>query len=159
MNPVRKWIDTVLTIAREQAECNELNREILERLFLFGIELGQRKRLTPKERAFYLKTVATAEAFMAISVTCPQSEEICIDQMIEDCVDDWSRFQPGLKRLLERLMKCSLDHLNPGPAIWPRAKDWFADQLKAAARHYPQYLSAREIPEILERLEHPLDRA
>jgi hypothetical protein len=158
MNPVRDWIDTVLTVAREQAEYNELNRKILEQLFLFAIELGRKKRLTAKERAFYAKTVATAEAFVAISINRRPHEDICIDQMMEDCIGDWTRFQPGLKKLLERLLKCGLDDLNPGPALWPGIRDWFAGQLKSVARHYPQYLSPDEIPAILDRLEHPLDR-
>lgn len=159
MNPVREWIDTVLRIAREQAETNQLNLKILERLFLFGIEIGQGRRLTPDERARLSRTVATAEAFMATLEICPAKYAACLDLIADDCVSDWSRFQPALRRMLENSSEFQFDHLDGGPAIWPGVREWFARQLDEMARQYPQYLSRREIPAILDRLDHPLDRA
>jgi hypothetical protein len=159
MNPVREWIDTVLRIAREQAQTNQLNRKVLERLFLFGIEIGRGTRLTLEERARLARTVATAEAFMAVLETCPEKYTDCLKQITEDCISDWPKFQPGLRRMLERSTEFNLEHVDPGPAIWPGIREWFANQLESVAHHYPQYLSKSEIPDILDRLDHPLDRA
>jgi hypothetical protein len=157
MNPIRNWIETILRVSREQAECNELNRKILQRVFIFGIEIGRGKRLTPKERVRLEKTLITAEAFMAIAEKCPPDKSV--DRIIDDCVVDWPKHQPKLKKLLERVMEHSLDEVDPGPAIWPEIREWIAGQFLAVSRAYPEQLPASEIPAILDRLDHPLDRA
>ncbi len=157
MNPIHDWIEAILRISREQAECNELNRKILQRVFIFGIEIGRGKRLTPRERARLEKTLATAEAFMAIAEKCPPNRSV--DRIIDDCVADWPKHQPKLKKLLERLMGHRLDEVNPGPAVWPEIREWIAGQFRAVSRAYPDQFPPSEIPAILDRLDHPLDRA
>ena len=161
MNPIRKWIESLFRISRDQAEYGEFHRKVQERLFILAIEIGRRKRLTPEQCARYEKTQATAEVLLAITEKSVSSLAALIpyDQIMDDCVGDWIEQEPKLKRLLERLLGRSLQELDVPPGMWPEMRDMIAGQLKVISRVYPDQLPESEITAILDRLEHPLDRA
>jgi hypothetical protein len=105
MNEVREWIEMIISLSRDQAEYGEFHRKVQEQLFIFAIEIGRRKRLTPAERAYYEKTLATAEVLLGITERSISNlaERIPYDRIMDDCVVDWIGHEPALKRLLERL--------------------------------------------------------
>jgi hypothetical protein len=161
MNPIRQWIESILRISRDQAEYSEFTQKIQERLFIFAIEIGRRRRLTPQERAEYEKTLGTAEVLLAVTERSASSLAALIpmDRITEDCVGDWIKHEPHLKGLLEKLLGRSFKELDVPPGMWPEMREMMANQLKLISRHYPDELPETEITAILDRLDHPLDRA
>jgi hypothetical protein len=161
MNRIREWIDTIVRISRDQAEYGEFHRKVHDRLFIFAIEIGRKKRLTPDERALYEKTLATAEVLLGITEKSVSNlaERIPYDGIMDDCVADWIRHEPALKRLLERVLGRSFADLDMPAGMWPGMRELIADQIRAVARAYPNELPESEVESILDRLEHPLDRA
>jgi hypothetical protein len=161
MSRIREWIDTIVRISRDQAEYGEFHRKVQDRLFIFAIEIGRRKRLTPDERALYEKTLATAEVLLAITEKSVSNlaERIPYDPIMDDCVADWLAHEPALRRLLERVLGHSFAELDMPAGMWPGMRELIADQIRAVARVYPDELSESEVETILDRLEHPLDRA
>jgi hypothetical protein len=161
MNPIREWIEGVLRIAREQAEYGEFERRIQQQLFLFAIEIGRKKRLTPMERERYAKSLLTAEALLAVANMCPKSRSQLLfnEQMVDECVINWDKHEPGLKKILERVMGGRFCALDVPVGMWPEIRDMFACQFEALSRAYPDQVPPSELPAILDRLKHPLDRA
>ena len=161
MNEVREWIEMIISLSRDQAEYGEFHRKVQEQLFIFAIEIGRRKRLTPAERAYYEKTLATAEVLLGITERSISNlaERIPYDRIMDDCVVDWIGHEPALKRLLERLLGRNFADLNVPSGMWPEMRELFSNQIRAISRAFPDQLPESEIGAILDRLEHPLDRA
>jgi hypothetical protein len=161
MNEVREWIEMIISLSRDQAEYGEFHRKVQEQLFIFAIEIGRRKRLTPAERAYYEKTLATAEVLLGITERSISNlaERIPYDRIMDDCVVDWIGHEPALKRLLERLLGRNFADLNVPSGMWPEMRELFSNQIRAISRAFPDQLPESEIRSILDRLEHPLDRA
>ena len=161
MNEIREWIDMIISLSRDQAEYGEFHRKVQEQLFIFAIEIGRRKRLTPAERAYYEKTLATAEVLLGITERSISNlaERIPYDRIMDDCVVDWIGHEPALKKLLERLLGRNFADLNVPSGMWPEMRELFSNQIRAISRAFPDQLPESEIRAILDRLEHPLDRA
>jgi hypothetical protein len=161
MNPIREWIESILRIARDQAEYGEFDRRIQRLLFLFAIEIGQGRRLTAKEREQYAATMLTAEAFLAVTEKHPQASTNHIEheQIMTECVANWQAHEPKLRRLLERMMGERFQAFDTPIGMWPAMSDMFEDQFRALSHAFPEQFPPRELRVILERLHHPLDRA
>jgi hypothetical protein len=161
MNPIREWIETMLRISRDQAEYGEFDRKIQRLLFLFAIEIGRGKRLTVKERDRYAKSMLTAEAFLAITERYSQDpqQRASSERLMSDCVANWQKHEPQLRRILERLIGSRFQAFDVPVGMWPEMRDMIAGQLVALARAYPEHVPPSEIPALLDRLNHPLDRA
>jgi hypothetical protein len=161
MNPIRDWVETILRLAREQAEFNEFDRRVQRLLFLFAIEIGRGRKLTPAERELYAKSMLTAEAFLAVMERHPPHSyhRISQEQILNECVSDWQTHEPKLRRLLERMMGMHFQALDSPVCMLPEMRDMFESQFRAISNAFPDQLPPSELRIILERLDHPLDRA
>ena len=82
-----------------------------------------------------------------------------LEQITDECLDDWLGKEPKVKALLEKLMGQSLESLNLSQGLSPDLRDLITDQLKWISSLYPDEFPEKEIDSFLDRLEHPLDRA
>ena len=160
MSPIRDWIESILRIAREQAEFGEFDRHLQRSLFLFAIEIGKGRRLTSQERESYAKTMITAEAFLAMTEKhADDAHRLCHERILSDCVSDWQRHEPRLRRFLEEMLGKRFRAFDVPIGMWPELQDILEAQIRTLARAYPEEVPARELPKIIARLNYPLDRA
>ncbi len=161
MNLIKEWINAILRIAKNNAEYSELHRKVEERIFLFGIEIGLKRKLSPEERAQYKKTLITAQTLFLVA----EKEDFKIDgpnpvdHMTTQYLDDWIAEEPLVRAALEKTLGHSFDELDHLPAMSPQLRQITLDQLKLISLIYPDQLPEAEIHSIIERLDHPLDRA
>jgi len=161
MNPIKEWIESIAHISRENAEHSEFHQKVQERLFIFAIEIGRRKRLTPRERQLYEKTLATAQVLIGVTEKSVSNlaASIPFDRIADECLEKWIEKEPKLKSTLEKMLGHRFEELDEPPGMLPETRKMIAEQLKLLSRLFPDQLSATEIGSILDRLEHPLDRA
>jgi hypothetical protein len=161
MNPLTEWIETIVRINRENAEDIEFYRKVQDRFFIFGIEIGLKRTLSLKERLLYEKTLLTARFFLSFREKSLSlgGRSMPLEQITDECLDDWLGKEPKVKALLEKLMGQSLESLNLSQGLSPDLLDLITDQLKWISSLYPDEFPEEEIDSFLDRLEHPLDRA
>jgi hypothetical protein len=143
-----------IDIARQQAEKHESRRKADMRLFLFAIEIGQKKKLTPEERHQYEKTFLPAQLLCGVAHgdTPPTS----FDRVAAGCIVDWLESEPKVRAWLERVLGHSLDEVYRPEGMSPEGRQVVIEGLSML---YGEKLSKEEAASLLERLEHPLDRA
>ena len=162
MNLIKEWINAILRIAKNNAEYSELHRKVQERIFLFGIEIGLKRKLSPQERAQYKKTLITAQTLFLFAekddakLAGPNPVDHLTAQYL---LHDWIAEEPSVRALLEKELGHSFDELDHMPAMSPQLRQMTLDQLKLISLLYPDQLPEEEIASILDRLDHPLDRA
>jgi hypothetical protein len=150
---IKPEIDSLVNIARHDAESREERRQAQKRLFIFAIEIGRRKKLTPEERSLYEKTFLTAYILSGVAERgAPPSR---FDQLADGSLGDWLNIEPKVKAWLERAMGQSFDEADQR-RMSQETRQMVAEGLSML---YGDELSEAEISSILERLEHPLDRA
>ena len=160
MSPIRDWIESILRIAREQAEFGEFDRNLQRLLFLFAIEIGKGRRLTHEERDHFLKTMVTAEVFLVMTEKhADAAHRLCHERILTDCVSDWKRHEPKLRRLLEEMLGKRFRAFDSPVGMWPELLDILEGQIRTLAKAYPDEVPAEDIPAIIARLNYPLDRA
>jgi hypothetical protein len=161
MNLIKDWINAILRIAKNNAEYSELHRKVQERIFLFGIEIGLKRKLNTQERAQYRKTLITAQTlFLVAEKEDPKMDgPNPIDHLTAQYLHDWVAEEPSVRASLEKILGHSFSELDHTPAMSPQLRQMTLDQLKLISLLYPDQLPEGEIVSILDRLDHPLDRA
>jgi hypothetical protein len=161
MHPIRRIIDDLIRFARDFAEADQTRWRLLENVFLFGIAIGQRRRLTPQERDAYIKTLITAEVLVLIEDRSigdsPKSK--ANSHAITEALDNWLREEPELREVFEKQFGCKLSEFNETQKMSPIVRGILIEHLQAVAAACPGALGEDEIGSIIDRLEHPLDRA
>jgi hypothetical protein len=160
MNFIREWIEDILAIATRRAAVNQLKRNLDERLFLFAIEIGRRQRLTPNQRPIFAKTFRTAQVLMLMEDDLVQKppKSIPIKNIIKRPEEEWLIKEPVIRAELEERLKHSLDDIED--SIFSAAdRRAIVRYLEIMSTRCPELLSAKEIESIMDRFDHPLDRA
>ncbi len=161
MSPGKEWLETILRIMRVNAQEREIYRKVQNRLFTFGIEIGLKRRLTEKERVLYERTRLTIKVLLTVAEQSLLRADASfpVDQILDSCLEDWLCFEPGLRTSLERMLGHGFDECAQATAMLPELRQLLIRQLKYFSSLCPDGLSDAEIESILDRLEHPLDRA
>ena len=147
-------IDGLINIVRDEAECREERLKAQKRLFIFAVEIGRGKKLTPHQQNWYEKTFLTA--LVLSGVARRESPPSSFDQLADGSLGDWLDLEPRVKAWLERALGHSLAEAEQPPPMSPEIRQMIAEKLAAL---YGDELSEAEIVKLVDRLEHPLDRA
>ena len=160
MNPIRQWIDDLLACAKKKAAINQIKRDLDERLFLFAIEIGRGKRLMPDERHVYAKTFRTAQIMLLMDeeLTNSPPKVTPIKNIMKEPEEDWLFKEPVIKAELESRLKHRLSDLEDA-VLSPEERAAIIRYLNMVAAACPSVLSIDELESIVDRLDHPLDRA
>jgi hypothetical protein len=153
MNRNQKF-DLFVNMAREQAEGHENRREAQIRLFLFAIEIGQKRKLTSEERSLYEKTYLTAQLLSGIAHG--DTPAASFDRVAAGGITAWLEFEPQVRTWLERALGHNLDEANRPPTMSPELREMVVEGLSML---YGSEVSKADVAEFIDRLEHPLDRA
>jgi hypothetical protein len=78
---------------------------------------------------------------------------------IAEALADWLKEEPELREIFEEQFECKLNEYTQKPEMSPTLRSLLAEHLQQLASACPKGLAQDEIPRILDRLEHPLDRA
>jgi hypothetical protein len=162
MHPVRQHLDDLIEHFQRYAEKAEFRRHIDEQMFLLGIEIGQKKRLTTRERLIYLKTFWTAVTFLvageAIFITRTGQE--AFRKAYAEAVDDWLRNSRTIGKWVESERKHHhLPELHSRWRIDAETRRILVVYLEGISADWPEILPHNEIDAFIDRLENPLDRA
>ena len=160
MNPIRKWINDLLAHVTKSAALNQIKRQLDEKLFLFAIEVGRGKRLMPDERRVYAQTFPTAQVMLLMEdelTSCPPKMKP-IRNIMKEPEEEWLLKEPVIKAELESRLKHPLSDLED-PAMSPADRATVVRYLNMIAMTCPDLLSVEELESIVDRLDHPLDRA
>jgi hypothetical protein len=159
-NTGRRTLDALLSLSQELAESRELQRKVMERLFLLGISIGQRRMLTPEESIAYGRTVVTARQLTLMEDLSQGTGEYDEHNRrnMANAVMDWLRAEPELRKSLEEELDCDLSAPSPAGLLDQETRDEVARMLHAIAETTPEALRKEEIHSIVEKLDHPLDR-
>lgn len=153
MNRNQKF-DLFVNMAREQAERHENRRKAQIRLFLFAIEIGQKRKLSSEERSLYEKTYLTAQLLSGLAHgDTPAS---CFDRVAARSITAWLEFEPQMRTWLERELGHSLDEANRPATMAPELREMVVEGLSML---YGSEISKADVADFIDRLEHPLDRA
>lgn len=154
MNPFEFLIQRLL----ENAEAERVRRNMTERLFLFGIEIGQGKPLTSQEKLRYAKTFSTARYAMGAEekVADDAPQRPAVEATINQTLDDWLKRQPELKKTLEEWFGEEIDD-NPAP-VTPEEYQEMKTMLRDTAIRSGLEMSDDEIDQLLQKLLYPFDR-
>lgn len=160
MSSFRQWLASQMELSLMRAEARQIRRYFMENLFLLGIEIGQKRRLSAAERATYQKTFSTAEALIAIgkytgSVKFEQEFRNKVDRI----VGDWLHGEPVLKANLEWILRMPLEEFNQSGTIPLDLRMTLKKEMKELAASCGESLTDEEVETILQKLEKPLDRA
>jgi len=160
MNPIREWINDVLDYARKRAVLNQVKRQLDERLFLFAIEIGRAKKLTPHERHVYAQTFRTAQIYLLLEddLIADPPKFKPFKNVIKEPQEEWLLKEPVVKTELEHRLHHPLSDFEE-PVLPPADRSSIIRHLKLASALCPRLLPADELPAIIDRLDHPLDRA
>ena len=160
MNPVREWIDELLAAAKKKAVLNQLKRDLDERLFLFAIEIGRGQRLMPDERRAFSRTFRTAQILLLLDEDLTESppQIKAMQNIMKQPEEEWLLKEPVVKAELEHRLKHPLSDID-NSTISPRERAMIAESLTVIATACPELLPPEEIESILDRIDHPLDRA
>ena len=160
MNPIRQSIDDLLAGAKEKAAMAQMKRELDEQLFLFAIEVGRGKRLMSHERRVYAKTFRTAQVMLMLKedVVSRPPKEKPIKNIMKQPEEEWLLKEPVIKAELESRLKYPLSDLEDF-IICPADRAAIVRYLRRMAAESPSVLSLEEVESIMDRLDHPLDRA
>lgn len=160
MNPIRQWIDELLSSARKRAALAQIKRQLDERLFLFAIEVGFGRKITPEQRRVYAQTFRTAQVMLLLEEELMSNppEIIPIKNILKDPEEEWLLKEPVIKAELESRLKQPLSDLDD-PGMSPADRAAILGYLQLIAETCPGMLSIEELESIVDRLDHPLDRA
>ena len=160
MNPLRKWISDLLASVTKRAALNQIKRELDERLFLFAIEVGRGKRLMPAERRVYAQTFRTAQIMLLMDEELAKSPPKLrpIRNIMKEPEEEWLLKEPVIKAELESRLKHPLSDLEDA-SMSPSDRATIVGYLNMIAMTCPELLSVQELESIVDRLDHPLDRA
>lgn len=160
MNPIRQWIEDILIGAQKRAVINQIKRDLDERLFLFAIEIGRGQRLMPDQRKVFAKTFRTAQIMLLmeeeLSDNPPKFKPI--KNILKEPEEGWLIKEPVIKAELEDRLRHPLSDLE-NPAMSSSDRAAIVGYLNLIAAACPELLSPKEIESIMDRLDHPLDRA
>jgi hypothetical protein len=147
-------IEDLISIVRDEAERREEQIKAQKRLFLFAIEIGRGRKLTPHQQSLYEKTFWTAHtlADVAKGSTPPST----FDKIAEEASGEWLDLESKVKLWLERALEHTVDEAELPPAMSDERRQMLAERLTEL---YGGALSAAEIAKVIDRIEHPLDRA
>jgi hypothetical protein len=160
MNPIRQWINELLASAKKKAAICQIKRELDERLFLFAIEIGRGKRLMPDQRRVYARTFRTAQVMLLLDeelATSPPKVKP-IKNIMKEPEEDWLLKEPVIKVELEARLKHPLSDLEDA-SMSPADRAALVRHLLLIATTCPEVLAPQEVESIVDRLDHPLDRA
>lgn len=161
MHPVKRKLNDLVLHISKCAEIEQAHRQLDERMFLFGIEIGRRKALTSYERVAYRKTFRTAQMLLMTDeavLKTPDDAKVFKNVFME-AVCDWLRNSRVIQTWLEREMRCCLSEESETSNLSPETRMLLLRYLELVALRWPEVLSRREIKSFMDRLEHPLDRA
>lgn len=161
MHSIRSIIEGLLEFTRDYVGMEEARERLMENIFLFGIAIGLRRRLTPGERRAYLETLLTAEVLVLIEergIGHPTEWE-ATSMAIAEALQNWLKEEPELREIFEEQFNCKLGHFREKPEMSPTLRSLLTKHLQRLSEACPEGLAPNEIPGILDRLEHPLDRA
>ena len=160
MNPIRQWIDDLLVSAKKRAALAQIKRQLDEKLFLFAIEVGVGRSLTPDERREYAKTFRTAQIMLLMEedLTADPPDIVPIRKILVEPQKEWLLKEPVIKAELESRLKYPLNHLEDS-SMSPADRAAIIGYLQLIAETCPGILTVEELESIMDRLDHPLDRA
>jgi hypothetical protein len=160
MNPIRQWIDDLLASARKRAAVGQIKRQLDERLFLFAIEVGFGRKLTPEQRRVYAKTFRTAQIMLLMEddLAAHPPEIVPIQRIMLEPHEEWVLKEPVIKAELESRLKYPLSELEDF-SMSPTDRAAVIGYLQLIAETCPGVLTIEELESIVDRLDHPLDRA
>jgi hypothetical protein len=161
MSPLKEWLEIILRIIRANAHDREVYQKVQQRLFTFGIEIGQRRRLTDKERVLYENTRLTAKVLLTVAERSLFNADATfpMEHIMDACLEEWLGLEPKLRAALERMLGHDFTEVAQTTGMPPELRQLLSEQLKYLAVFCPDGLSEAEIESIIDRLEHPLDRA
>jgi hypothetical protein len=160
MNPFRKWLETELSLVRRRAEQEQRSRIFLESLFLLGIEIGRGRELAPGEKLALLRTFPTAQALAALHQFLEEGDPIpAWRRAYAQAVGNWSGREAMVRANLEVWFGGSLDEVAKPRPLCRKMRGTLKSQLQRLAAACGEQLDDTEVEAILDRLEHPLDRA
>jgi hypothetical protein len=156
MNPIRQWIDDLLA----SAALAQIKRQLDERLFLFAIEVGVGRKLTPEQRRVYAQTFRTAQIMflMEEDLTVNPPEIVPIRKIMLEPQEEWLLKEPVIKAELESRLKYPLSDLEDS-SMSSADRAAIIGYLQIIADTCPGILPVEELESIMDRLDHPLDRA
>jgi hypothetical protein len=160
MNPIRQWIDELLATVTKRAVINQIKRQLDEKLFIFAIEIGRGKRLMPDQRRVFAKTFRTAQIMLLLDeeLTNRPPKMKPIRNIMKEPEEEWLLKEPVIKAELESRLKYPLTEFDE--AVISRAeRTAIIRYLCRISKMRPGLLSINELRSIVERLDHPLDRA
>jgi hypothetical protein len=160
VNPIRQWIDDLLACAKKKAAIIQMKRELDEHLYLFAIEIGRGKKLMPDERRVYAKTFRTAQVMLSLKEEMANSPPKLkpIKNIMKEPAEEWLLKEPVVKAELESRLKHRLSDLEDA-VLPPEDRAAIIRYLNMVAAACPSVLSIQELESIVDRLDHPLDRA
>jgi hypothetical protein len=160
VNPIRQWIDSLLASAKKKAALTQIKRELDEQLFLFAIEIGRGKRLMPDERRVYARTFRTAQIKLLLEEDLSHSPPKLrpIKNIMKEPEEEWLLKEPVIKAELESRLKHPLSDLEDA-LMSPADRAALIGYLTLISSACPELLNPREVKSIVDRLDHPLDRA
>jgi hypothetical protein len=151
---LKPQFELFVNLARQQAESRESRNQADIRLFLFAIEIGLKRKLTPEEKIVYEKTFRTAYLLSGIAVG--QAPPSAYDQIAAGCVSAWLEWEPQIRTRMEKTIGQSIDEPYQSHGMSPEMRGMVVEGLSIL---YGDEISKEEIAVFLDQLEHPLDRA
>lgn len=156
MNPseIKQDIDDLLDIVRQEAEARQERAAAQRRLFIFAVEIGRRKKLTPEQRVQYEKTYETAYVLAGMADrTDPHSS---FDLIADESLKDWLDLEPKARTWLENVLGSDFSALSQPQKMPRETRQMIMDNLSEL---YGDGITKAEIEGIIDRIEFPLDRA
>jgi hypothetical protein len=147
-------IDSLVSLIRFEEESRVERLKAQKRLFIFAVEIGRGKKLIPHQRSLYENTFLTA--LLLSGVAGKGNPNSSFDKVADGSVGDWLDLEPKVKAWLERVTGHSLAEVERSSPMPPEIRQLIADKLTEL---YGNELSQAEIADVVDRLEHPLDRA
>jgi len=160
VNPIRQWIDDLLACAKKKAAIIQMKRELDEHLYLFAIEIGRGKKLLPDERRVYARTFRSAQVMLLLKEEMANNPPKLkpIKNIMKEPAEEWLLKEPVIKAELESRQKHRLSDLEDA-VLPPEERAAIIRYLNMVAAACPSVLSIDELESIVDRLDHPLDRA
>jgi hypothetical protein len=162
MHPVKRHLNDLIEYFTLHAEAAQYRRQIDQRMFLLGIEIGRRRPLMPYERQAYLKTYFTALTLLVVDEATAKSraDEDAFKQAFAAATENWLQHSPVIGKWLETERKrCRLPDPSAPWRMDAQTRKLLVTYLEGVAADWPEILAPDEIDAFIERLEHPLDRA
>ena len=149
--PFDNWIKQLSKYMNSLRRNARFERERQEFVFLLGIAIGRRQRLSLEEGDAYRETFPSVVGIVNLDQLEPHKTLWWLVAMPE-AVRNWFYYQPTLRRALEESFGHPLSELGATPILPPAAHALFVLHLKEIASWNGKHLTNKEAESIIERL-------